>query len=154
MAISIDALVRMTSGRLICGRADTSVSGVAEIDDAGATDLVFVEQEKDLQRALASRAGAVIAGEFAAAARTDKALLVCAQPKLAFVRAAACLCPPPRRPSGIDGTATVAESAVLGADVSVGARAIIEAHNGRIWVDNEPGRGVRICFSLPIQTAI
>ncbi len=32
------------------------------------------------------------------------------------------------------------------------ARAIIEAHNGRIWVDSEPGRGVRICFSLPIQT--
>jgi signal transduction histidine kinase len=33
------------------------------------------------------------------------------------------------------------------------ARAIIEAHNGRIWVDSEPGRGVRICFSLPIQTS-
>jgi signal transduction histidine kinase len=33
------------------------------------------------------------------------------------------------------------------------ARAIIEAHNGRIWIDSEPGRGVRICFSLPIQTS-
>jgi signal transduction histidine kinase len=32
------------------------------------------------------------------------------------------------------------------------AKAIIEAHNGRIWVDSEPGHGVRICFSLPIQT--
>lgn len=31
------------------------------------------------------------------------------------------------------------------------ARAIIEAHDGRIWVDSEPGKGVRICFSLPIQ---
>ncbi len=31
------------------------------------------------------------------------------------------------------------------------ARAIIEAHDGRIWVDTEPGKGVRICFSLPIQ---
>jgi signal transduction histidine kinase len=29
------------------------------------------------------------------------------------------------------------------------ARAIIEAHNGRIWVDPQPGSGARICFSLP-----
>jgi signal transduction histidine kinase len=32
------------------------------------------------------------------------------------------------------------------------SRAIIEAHNGHIWVDTEPGKGVRICFSLPAQT--
>lgn len=29
------------------------------------------------------------------------------------------------------------------------ARAIIEAHDGRIWVDTIPGGGARICFSLP-----
>lgn len=29
------------------------------------------------------------------------------------------------------------------------SRAIIEAHNGRIWVDPKPGGGTRICFSLP-----
>lgn len=28
-------------------------------------------------------------------------------------------------------------------------RAIIEAHNGRIWVEPRPGVGARICFSLP-----
>jgi signal transduction histidine kinase len=28
-------------------------------------------------------------------------------------------------------------------------RAIIESHNGRIWVDTESGKGARICFSLP-----
>lgn len=30
------------------------------------------------------------------------------------------------------------------------ARAIVEAHGGRIWVDTAPGQGVRICFSLPL----
>lgn len=30
-------------------------------------------------------------------------------------------------------------------------RAIVEAHNGHIWVDTVPGQGVRFCFSLPIQ---
>jgi signal transduction histidine kinase len=29
------------------------------------------------------------------------------------------------------------------------ARAIVEAHGGRIWVDTAPGQGVRFCFSLP-----
>ncbi len=29
------------------------------------------------------------------------------------------------------------------------ARAVIEAHGGRIWVDPQPGTGGRICFSIP-----
>jgi PAS domain S-box-containing protein len=29
------------------------------------------------------------------------------------------------------------------------ARAVIEAHEGRMWVDTSPGRGGKICFSLP-----
>jgi signal transduction histidine kinase len=29
------------------------------------------------------------------------------------------------------------------------ARAIVEAHGGRIWADPQPNAGARICFSLP-----
>ncbi len=29
------------------------------------------------------------------------------------------------------------------------ARAVVEAHGGRTWVDSRPGEGARICFSLP-----
>jgi PAS domain S-box-containing protein len=29
------------------------------------------------------------------------------------------------------------------------AKAIVEAHGGRIWIDPKPGSGARICFSLP-----
>ncbi len=32
------------------------------------------------------------------------------------------------------------------------AKAIIEAHKGKIWVDTEHGNGARICFSLPIES--
>lgn len=127
MRLSIEALARASGARIASGNPAAQVSGVAEIDQAGGEDLVFVEHKKDLERALASGAGAVIAGEFAAGARCDKAVLVCAQPKLAFVRAAACLCPSVRRPAGVDRTAIVHESAVLGSDVAVAARAIIEA---------------------------
>ncbi|HNR01741.1 MAG TPA: ATP-binding protein [Anaerolineaceae bacterium] len=30
------------------------------------------------------------------------------------------------------------------------AKAIVEAHGGRIWIDLEVGRGARICFCLPV----
>jgi signal transduction histidine kinase len=29
------------------------------------------------------------------------------------------------------------------------AKAIVEAHGGRMWVDPQPATGARICFSLP-----
>jgi signal transduction histidine kinase len=29
------------------------------------------------------------------------------------------------------------------------AKAVVEAHRGRIWVDPKPGDGARVCFSLP-----
>ncbi len=34
------------------------------------------------------------------------------------------------------------------------ARALIEAHDGRIWVDNAPGKGANICFSLPVAAGV
>ncbi len=33
------------------------------------------------------------------------------------------------------------------------ARAVVEAHGGRIWVDPKPGAGARICFSLPRESS-
>jgi signal transduction histidine kinase len=33
------------------------------------------------------------------------------------------------------------------------ARAVVEAHGGRIWVDSTSGEGARICFSLPREEA-
>jgi PAS domain S-box-containing protein len=33
------------------------------------------------------------------------------------------------------------------------AKAVVEAHGGRIWVDPAPGKGARICFSLPRELA-
>src|SRR5512142_1086077 len=110
MKLSIEAVARAAGARIACGDAAGSLCGVAEIDAATGSDLVFVEHEKDLDHALASKAGAILAGEFAASRRADKAILVCAQPKLGFVRAASCLCPPPRRAPGVHVSAVVHES--------------------------------------------
>ncbi len=30
------------------------------------------------------------------------------------------------------------------------SRAIVEAHRGRIWVEDKAGKGARFCFTLPL----
>ncbi len=141
MQLSIEAVARAAGARIVCGEGTAVLSGVAEIDAATEQDLVFVEHEKDLPRALESAAGAIVAGQFAARCQGRKPVLVCAQPKLGFVRAAACLCPPARREPGIHATAIVDDSAVLGRDVAIGERATIEAQV-RVGDRTQIGAGV------------
>lgn len=46
--------------------------------------------------------------------------------------------------------ASIAKRTTKGAGLGLYlARAVIEAHGGRIWVDPQPGTGARICFSIP-----
>jgi two-component system sensor histidine kinase KdpD len=45
------------------------------------------------------------------------------------------------------------ESATPGVGLGLAiSRAIIEAHRGRIWVEDNPGGGARFCFTLPLGT--
>jgi UDP-3-O-[3-hydroxymyristoyl] glucosamine N-acyltransferase len=119
------------------GDGNVQVSGVASVESAAAGDLVFVENEKYLSPALQSRAGAVIAGEFAAKA-SGKPLLICTHPKLAFARAARFLRANSQgRDTGVAATTVVHTSARLGEGVSIEDRAAISE-------DAEIGEGTRI----------
>ena len=86
MKRSLQEIAEAVEARLR-GDGKVEVEGVASIGSASKHDLVFVEEEKYLSRALQSGAGAVIAGEFAAAS-SGKPLLISRHPKLAFARAA------------------------------------------------------------------
>ena len=74
-------------GARVIGDDSVEIGGMASIASASAGDLVFVEEEKHLQSAIASNASAVIAGAFAQNTNSPKPLLIVANPRLAFARA-------------------------------------------------------------------
>jgi UDP-3-O-[3-hydroxymyristoyl] glucosamine N-acyltransferase len=137
-------------GARLQGDGSVEVGGVASIGSASQRDLVFVEEEKYLLRALQSAAGAVIAGEFAAAS-SGKALLLSSHPKLTFARAARFLRDGIRdgRNAGVHATAVVRASVRLAPGVVVEEHAVIaeEAEIGEsTWIGAgcSIGRGVTI----------
>ena len=126
MPQSLRTLAEFTATRLI-GDGSIEVVKVASIAQAQPGDLVFVQEEKHLEQALASEASAVIAGDFAAPRAGRKPLLIADHPRLAFARAAALLHPPRTHPPGIHETAVVHGSAQVALTASVDAHAVIEA---------------------------
>jgi UDP-3-O-[3-hydroxymyristoyl] glucosamine N-acyltransferase len=137
MKRSLQQIAEAVEGR-VQGDGSVEVGSVASIGSAARHDLVFVEEEKYLQRALQSGAGAVIAGEFAAAS-SGKPLLISRHPKLTFARAARFLQKGTHEQnnSGIHGTAVVHASARLATGVAVAEYAVVGA-------DAEIGEGTRI----------
>lgn len=128
MKRSLHEIAIALEARLI-GEDHADIQGVSSLASASQHDLVFVEDEKNLDSALRSRAGAIIAGEFAASRVADRPLLISAHPKLAFARAAELLRDqrPASEQPGVHASAVVDPSAILEAGVQVGARAVIGA---------------------------
>jgi UDP-3-O-[3-hydroxymyristoyl] glucosamine N-acyltransferase len=123
----LQELAEFTATRLI-GDGNLEITTVASIAQAQPGTLVFVQDDKHLEQALASRAGAVLAGEFAASSSGRKPLLIAAHPRLAFARAGALLHPPKTYAPGIHPTAVVDPSAKVAASATIDAYAVIEAN--------------------------
>lgn len=120
----LDHLAAQLACRLL-GEGSITVTTVSSLHSASADSLVFVDDPKHLDAALASPAAAVIAGEFASKATASKPLLIATQPRLAFSRAAKLLHDPARANTGIHPSAIVPPSVQLGSDITVGARVIL-----------------------------
>jgi len=122
--------------------ADAEVTGVASVALATGETLVFTEDAGSLNAAMASGAAAVILSPKVAPTDSAKTLLVGAQPRLLFARAARLL----RRDeaeTGVHRTAVVAPSVRLGERVAIGAYAVIEA-GAQIGDGTRIGAGVVI----------
>ena len=143
MKRSLQQIAEAVEARLQ-GDGSVEVEGVASIASASEHELVFVEEEKYLLRALQSGAAAVIAGEFAAAS-SGKPVLISRHPKLAFARAARFLQAgnPAGRSAGVHATAVVSPSVRLGVSVVVEERSVI-AENAEIGESTRIGAGCAI----------
>ena len=117
-------------GCRLLGDSSANVTNVSSLPSATSDSLVFVETPQHLDRALRSCAAAVIAGDFADVKSADsgaKPLLISAQPRLTFARAAKLLRgPQPKR--GIHPSAIVPASATIGNNVAIGARTVLGEH--------------------------
>jgi UDP-3-O-[3-hydroxymyristoyl] glucosamine N-acyltransferase len=125
MKRSVKEIAEFLGARLV-GSETVKLSGMASLRSAAPSDLVFVEEEKKLAEALASAAGAILAGRFAADHAASKPLLVVENPRLAFARAAALLAPSRSQSAGIHATAVIHPSARIAATACVEARVVVE----------------------------
>jgi UDP-3-O-[3-hydroxymyristoyl] glucosamine N-acyltransferase len=124
MKHSLSEVAEAAQARVI-GDSQTELDGIATIESATSNDLIFAEDEKHLTAALASDAGAVITGEFAATVRSAKPLLLARQPKLGFVRAAHLLVSKRGHEPGVHSTAVIHHSVKLGKHVAVQPHAVL-----------------------------
>jgi len=109
----------------LVGDGAIELTGIASVASAAAGDLVFVEDEDNLDSALRSQASAVIAGEFAAGKASTKPVLITSQPRLAFALAAQILCRKPNRKPGVHRSAIVHASARLAKGVAIDERVVV-----------------------------
>src|SRR5580698_886702 len=114
----------------LLGDSSITVATGSSPQSATSTSLVFVEDPQHLDTALRSSAAAIIVGDFAAgnfAASASKPLLISAQPRLTFARAAKLL-----RDQDLNRiihpSAIVSASAEIGTNVAIGTRTVLGEH--------------------------
>lgn len=117
-------------GARVEGDGTLELTGVAAPERAGTKHLIYVEAAKHAERAAASAAACVVAGE--GIVLPGKTVLRSAQPKVAFAKAAALLLERAPIASGVHPAAIVAPLARIGANVGIGPYAVIgeDAHVG------------------------
>jgi UDP-3-O-[3-hydroxymyristoyl] glucosamine N-acyltransferase len=115
-------------GAALIGDGRTEISGIASVSSARPGDLVFVENARNLQQAMGSKAAAIIAGAFAGNGTHAKPVLIAGQPRLAFARAGAWLQDSRDSESGTHASAVIDPHAKLAQKVTVEERAVIRAN--------------------------
>ena len=133
----------------LLGDSSVTVTSVSSLQSAKSDSLVFVEDAEYLDAALASAATAVIVKEFPSG-KISKSLLISAQPRLAFARAAKLLRDPETNRT-IHKEAIVPASATIGKNVAISPRAVL---GERVHIGNDTtiGAGATIGDDTQIGT--
>ena len=125
-AHTLGEIAERTGGRLF-GDAACPITGVAGIRDAGPGDITFVANRRYERDVATTAASAVIVSE-GIQVPEGRSGIVHTNPSLAFAQVVGLLFPPPTRPKpGIHAGAMVDPTASIGAEVSIGPFAVVEA---------------------------
>jgi len=112
-------------GATLHGEGATLVTGVASLDAVRPGSIVFAERERDVPRALESKAAAVVASIVPQAA-TSPAILETPNVRRTFAQICQLLfLGYPEEPRGVHPTAVIDPTAELGADVAIGPRVVV-----------------------------
>ncbi|MFA5113272.1 MAG: UDP-3-O-(3-hydroxymyristoyl)glucosamine N-acyltransferase [Candidatus Margulisiibacteriota bacterium] len=114
--MKLKKLVEIAAGALV-GDGNLEIGGVSPIEEAGAGDLVFVLEDKNLAPALSSKAAALVAP--AAAQISGKSAILVKNPRLALAQILPHFAPKPKAKPGIHQTAVIAPGAKIGKRVAI-----------------------------------
>jgi UDP-3-O-[3-hydroxymyristoyl] glucosamine N-acyltransferase len=116
-------VARYLNGKLI-GDADTVISGLAKIEEAGPHDLSFVANARYVRFLDTTQAGAILVAP--GVRQTTRTVIEVADPYVDFLRLLEMFHPrTPWLEKGIHPTASIAPDALLGEDVAVGALSFV-----------------------------
>ncbi len=87
MALKLSELAQLVGGDIVRGELDLLIDGIAALDEAGPAELSFLGNEKYRNQFLVTRAGAVIVPPGTEEGPEGCALIVAANPSLAFGKA-------------------------------------------------------------------
>ncbi len=130
-------------GATLHGNGDIEIRNVSSIAPATLADVVFVDDVRFLEQALECGAGAVIARESDLPANADtigKPMLIHANPRLAFARAAEALRRAEAVPGFVHPTALIEQNVEIAADARIEAYAVI-GRDCRVGARSHVGSG-------------
>src|SRR5579864_1854308 len=111
-------------GSSLQGESGLVLKGIASPEAAEAEDLIYLDSSRHIERVVRSAARCVITSPDLPV--SGKTLILAAQPKVAFARAAAWLVPSSAIACGVHPTAVIAQSAHLARGAAVGPFTVIE----------------------------
>ena len=106
------------------GAGELEITGVAGMEHAGPTELTFLANPKYAHKVRRSEAGAILVSK--PIEDLPMAQLLSANPYVDFARALEHFYLPPRPAAGVHPMASVAASAIIGENASIGAFAVVE----------------------------
>lgn len=149
MLKSIKELAELVEGTII-GNETLDISGVASLENAKFGDVIFVENDKFIAKALESNASLIILSKKLIITKANnKSLILVDYPKLAFAKIIRAFFPLPEVSDFIHSTAILAKTVQLASNVSIGAYSVI-GENTRVDKNSSIGAHCVIGESVEI----